>query len=135
MQVDYLDTPGVGDMDVTPMKVLTLIEQELLGTHLAIFNLFACFPIFFPPKRQTRFGGHTVACVSLIPQAGLLAGVLCKGKRSGRRPGLGAVSVSVGLFWYTKEITVCALSVVSFFLSQFGVYVRAVYFFGLVFFF
>ena len=31
MQVDYLDTPGVGDMDVTPMKVLTLIEQEPLG--------------------------------------------------------------------------------------------------------
>ena len=27
--VDYLDTPGVGDTDVTPMKVLTMIEQEL----------------------------------------------------------------------------------------------------------
>lgn len=31
MQVDYLDTPGVGDMDITPMKVLTLIEQESFG--------------------------------------------------------------------------------------------------------
>ena len=31
--MDYLDTPGVGDMDVTPMKVLALIEQESLGTR------------------------------------------------------------------------------------------------------
>lgn len=55
MQVDYLDTPGVGDMDVTPMKVLTLIEQELLGTQLVIFNFFVCFP-FFSPKRFTFRG-------------------------------------------------------------------------------
>ena len=26
--IDLLDTPGVGDTDVTPMKLLTLIEQE-----------------------------------------------------------------------------------------------------------
>jgi hypothetical protein len=41
VQVDYLDTPGVGDMDVTPMKVLTLIEQEFLGLALAgpLFHL------------------------------------------------------------------------------------------------
>ena len=29
--VDFLDTPGVGDKDVTPMKVLSLIEQELIA--------------------------------------------------------------------------------------------------------
>ena len=28
--IDYLDTPGVGNIDVTPMKVLPLIEQELI---------------------------------------------------------------------------------------------------------
>ena len=51
MQVDYLDTPGVGDMDVTPMKVLTLIEQELLGTRVVGYFQFIClFPNFFPEK-------------------------------------------------------------------------------------
>ena len=68
MQVDYLDTPGVGDMDVTPMKVLTLIEQELLGTHLVIFNLFAGFPIFFSPKKANTFwGAHRGPCISYSP--------------------------------------------------------------------
>ena len=57
MQVDYLDTPGVGDMDVTPMKVLTLIEQELLGTRVVgYFQLICLFPIFFSPKRFTFRG-------------------------------------------------------------------------------
>ena len=51
MQVDYLDTPGVGDMDVTPMKVLTLIEQELLGTRVVGYFQFICLsPNFFPEK-------------------------------------------------------------------------------------
>ena len=30
--VDFLDTPGVGDTDVTPMRVLSMIEQELIST-------------------------------------------------------------------------------------------------------
>ena len=29
--VDLLDTPSVGDKDVTPMKVLSMIEQELIS--------------------------------------------------------------------------------------------------------
>ena len=28
-EIDYFDTPGDGDMDVTPMDLLALIEQEL----------------------------------------------------------------------------------------------------------
>jgi len=30
--IDLLDTPGVGDQDVTPMAVLTLIERELINS-------------------------------------------------------------------------------------------------------
>jgi len=33
--VDYLDTPGVGDMDVSPMTVLNMLEQELSGIDAA----------------------------------------------------------------------------------------------------
>lgn len=58
MQVDYLDTPGVGDMDVTPMKVLTLIEQELLGTRVVGYFQFIClFPIFLVPRKGLPLGG------------------------------------------------------------------------------
>lgn len=56
MQVDYLDTPGVGDMDVTPMKVLTLIEQELLGTRVVGYFQFICLFPNFSPKRFTFRG-------------------------------------------------------------------------------
>ena len=32
--IDYLDTPGVGDTDVTPMKVLTLIQLSILINNI-----------------------------------------------------------------------------------------------------
>ena len=38
-EIDYFDTPGDGDMDVTPMDLLALIEQELIGIEVSRPNL------------------------------------------------------------------------------------------------
>ena len=61
MQVDYLDTPGVGDMDVTPMKVLTLIEQELMTDEIngsdAIDGVIVTTPV---PDGRVKLGAQVV---------------------------------------------------------------------------
>ncbi|CAK8989106.1 unnamed protein product [Durusdinium trenchii] len=61
MQVDYLDTPGVGDMDVTPMKVLTLIEQELMSDEIngadAIDGVIVTTPV---PDGRVKLGAQVV---------------------------------------------------------------------------
>ncbi|CAE7560959.1 unnamed protein product [Symbiodinium natans] len=59
--IDYLDTPGVGDTDVTPMKVLTMIEQELmtdeLGGHDSIDGVIVTTPI---PDGRVKLGAQVV---------------------------------------------------------------------------
>ncbi|CAE7773147.1 unnamed protein product [Symbiodinium microadriaticum] len=59
--VDYLDTPGVGDTDVTPMKVLTMIEQELmtdeLGCSDSIDGVIVTTPI---PDGRVKLGAQVV---------------------------------------------------------------------------
>ena len=59
--IDYLDTPGVGDTDVTPMKVLTLIEQELITdqVHTAddIDGIIVTAPI---PDGRVKLGAQVV---------------------------------------------------------------------------
>lgn len=61
VQVDYLDTPGVGDMDVTPMKVLTLIEQELMSDQIngtdAIDGVIVTTPV---PDGRVKLGAQVV---------------------------------------------------------------------------
>lgn len=61
VQVDYLDTPGVGDMDVTPMKVLTLIEQELVSDQIngtdAIDGVIVTTPV---PDGRVKLGAQVV---------------------------------------------------------------------------
>jgi len=59
--VDLLDTPGVGDTDVTPMKVLSLIEQELITGDVcsadAIDGLIVTTPI---PDGRVKLGAQLV---------------------------------------------------------------------------
>ena len=67
--VDFLDTPGVGDTDVTPMKVLTMIEQELITDEVhnsmdAIDGVVVTTPI--PDGRAKPFSHALVAALSMI---------------------------------------------------------------------
>mmetsp|Transcript_182 Transcript_182/g.436 ORF Transcript_182/g.436 Transcript_182/m.436 type:complete len:430 (-) Transcript_182:101-1390(-) len=59
--IDYLDTPGVGDTDVTPMRVLTMIEQELISDELggqnAIDGVIVTTPI---PDGRVKLGAQVV---------------------------------------------------------------------------
>ncbi|CAE8614392.1 unnamed protein product [Polarella glacialis] len=59
--IDLLDTPGVGDTDVTPMKLLTLIEQELLTDEIggadAIDGVIVTTPI---PDGRVKLGAQLV---------------------------------------------------------------------------
>ena len=38
-RVELLDTPGIGDMDITPTKLISLLEERL-GSH---HQVMACF--------------------------------------------------------------------------------------------
>eukprot|EP00928_Gymnodinium_smaydae_P002725 TRINITY_DN10979_c0_g2_i1.p1 TRINITY_DN10979_c0_g2~~TRINITY_DN10979_c0_g2_i1.p1 ORF type:complete len:590 (-),score=129.54 TRINITY_DN10979_c0_g2_i1:234-2003(-) len=59
--VDLLDTPGVGDKDVTPMKVLSMIEQELISKELggadAIDAVIVTTPV---PDGRVKLGAQVV---------------------------------------------------------------------------
>eukprot|EP00930_Biecheleria_cincta_P037018 TRINITY_DN25382_c0_g1_i2.p1 TRINITY_DN25382_c0_g1~~TRINITY_DN25382_c0_g1_i2.p1 ORF type:complete len:658 (-),score=114.80 TRINITY_DN25382_c0_g1_i2:245-2218(-) len=59
--VDFLDTPGVGDRDVTPMKVLSLIEQELISQEIggadAIDGVIVTTPV---PDGRVKLGAQVV---------------------------------------------------------------------------
>lgn len=59
--IDLLDTPGIGDTDVTPMKVLTLIEQELIADNVScsesIDGIIVTTPI---PDGRVKLGAQVV---------------------------------------------------------------------------
>ena len=44
-EIDYFDTPGDGDMDVTPMDLLALIEQELRDRAMPVNKILVGPPM------------------------------------------------------------------------------------------
>jgi len=68
--IDLLDTPGIGDTDITPMKVLTLIEQELVtdAVHAtdSIDGVIVTTPI---PDGRVKLGAQVV---QMLVQHGFL---------------------------------------------------------------
>ena len=77
--IKLLDTPGVGDMDVTPVKLISLLEAQLSMLHQPVHGVLMTSPI---SDSRIKLGAQVVKALVAGRK-----GILGPGKMGQRHPG------------------------------------------------